>query len=619
MNLVYSNIHWYISYMAPAVEFSTVIEMFCNLTGKFSHDNRPILMYKVEGQYKNISYGDLRNTVEQFACGLATLGVQRGDHIALISENRPEWVVADMGMMMIGAVNVSIYPTLTPKQIEFILNDAGVKYAVVSNTLQLSKVLKVADDISSLKNIVIISNRGVQEDRRVTSYAHLLSDGTEFGKVHPGFLETEMRKTAPEDLLTIIYTSGTTGNPKGVMLTHKNLVSNMKSSASCIPFTPEDTVLSFLPLCHSYERMGGYYTAMSCGATIAYAESIDTVRENLLEVRPTAMPTVPRLFERMYNRIMKQVDESSFIKQKIFRWAVGVGCEYTRKKQSGTVSPFLSIQQKIADRLVFRSIKERIGGRMRFFVSGGAALAPELGEFFDAVGLMVIEGYGMTESSPAICVNRLDEYKFGTVGKPIPGVEVRIAGDGEILIKGPNVMKGYWNNPQATAEVIDVDGWLHTGDIGMFDEEGFLTITDRKKNIFVSSGGKNIAPQHIENLFMQSPLIEQCVLIGDGRMFLTALIVPNFDALKEYALKHNLRFSSQEELLILPEIYQHIEQEVAQVQQHLSSFERVRKFTILSKPFTIEDGEITPTMKVRRKIVEEEFKGLIEKMYEGLE
>ncbi|MEX0602052.1 MAG: long-chain fatty acid--CoA ligase, partial [Bacteroidota bacterium] len=381
----------------------------------------------------------------------------------------------------------------------------------------------------------------------------------------------------PGDLLTIIYTSGTTGNPKGVMLTHRNLVSNIIASGEVIPIGEDDTLLSFLPLCHSFERMAGYYTAMACGATVAYAESIESVRDNLLEVHPTIVTTVPRLFERIHGRILKQVDSSPRVRRNIFHWAVGVGREYAKAAKAHSISRGLELKHRLASKLVFSKLQARTGGRIRFFVSGGAALPKSLGEFFEAVGIRIIEGYGLTETSPVLSANRLDDYKFGTVGKPIPGVEIKIAGDGEILAKGPNIMKGYYNNPSATAEVIDAGGWFHTGDIGMFDPEGHLMITDRKKHLFVSSGGKNIAPQPIENLFLQSKYIDQFVLLGDGRMFLTALVVPEFEILKDWASVNKISWSSDDELVRRREVKQLLQTEIDLLQKDLPSFEKVRR------------------------------------------
>lgn len=604
--------------MSVAVTFETVAQMFDAVTRKYADESHPMLMQKVSGKYEGLMHSECRLLASQFGNGLASLGVRHGDMVALISENRTEWVVADMGMVQLGAVNVSIFPTSTARQIEFIFNDAGVTYAIVSNQLQLNKVLKIASETKTLKKIILISEKGVSEDDRIIYYSSVLRAGKDFAQQHPEFLSASSSRISPDDLLTLIYTSGTTGNPKGVMLTHRNLVSNMVAAAECIPFVHEDTLLSFLPLCHSYERMAGYYTAIACGATIAYAESIDSVRENLMEVRPTVVTTVPRLFERIHSRLMKQIGNEPPIRQKIFHWAVGVGRKYASARKGGGASPFLSLKHAVADALVFKKIRQRTGGRLKYFVSGGAALSKELGEFFEAVGIQILEGYGMTESSPVISVNRLEEYKFGTVGKPIPGVTVKIAGDGEILVKGPNVMKGYWQNPEATNEAIDPEGWLHTGDIGTFDEEGFLVITDRKKHLFVSSGGKNIAPQPIESLFLESKYIDQFVLIGDGRMYLTALIIPDFESLKEIALEQKLAHLSEEELVTRESIIRHFDTEIARMQVDLAPYERIRRFTLLPTPFTIESGELTPTMKVRRKVVHEKYKHHIDRMYEGV-
>jgi len=600
--------------MSVVKPFSTLTEMFDIVTSAFANSDRPALMHKVQGKYQGISYKELRRQVELFALGLASLGVKRNDKIGIISENRPEWVITDIAILSLGAVDVPLFPSLTAKQVEFCFSDAGVKFAVVSNQFQLNKILKIYDELKTLDKIIIINPYETKEPH-IIQFSKIYELGEKFKKENPDYLKDSLRLVKPADLATIIYTSGTTGNPKGVMLTHSNFVSNIIASASVLPVDHTDTILSFLPLCHSFERMGGYYTGFACGATIAYAESIDTVGENMLEVKPTFMTTVPRLFERIYSRVKKSVESSSPARRKIFNWAVNVGRKYAKAQKSGHIPLTLKMRQRLADRLVFHKLKERTGGRMRFFVSGGAALARELGEFFEAVGIKIIEGYGLTETSPVITVNRVDDYKFGTVGKPIPGVEVKIAEDGEILTRGPHVMKGYYNNRKATEETIDKDGWLHTGDIGVFDAAGFLVITDRKKHLFVSSGGKNIAPQPIENLFLTSKYIDQFVLIGDRRQFLSALIVPDFDAIKEYADAHKIPYASVTDLTKNEEIYKIIEQDIQALQRDLANYERVRKFILLDKPLTIEEGEITPTLKVRRGAIEERYAQLIESMY----
>ncbi len=605
--------------MAVQVQFTTIPQMFQKLTAKFESEARPVLLQKIEGKYVGITYSELRRRAELFAFGLASLGLKRGERVSITSENRPEWVVADQAVSALGGVTVPLYPTMTAKQNEYIFNDAGVRIAIVSNQFQLNKVLRVRENVPTLEKIILMVEKPGPLEPDVILFASVMENGEKFAHDNPDYVNASRAMVRPHDLLTLIYTSGTTGNPKGVMLTHDNLASNIVASAQVIDFGPKDLLLSFLPLSHSFERMAGYYTAMACGATVAYAESVETVAANMLEVRPTVVTTVPRLFERIYSRVMKQVDSGPMVKQKIFHWAVKVGKAYAGRKRKGkTVSPLLAVQHTIADRLVFTHLREKTGGRMRFFVSGGAALAREFGEFFEAAGIKIIEGYGLTESAPVIAVNRLHHYKWGSVGAAIPGVEVRIAEDGEILARGPNIMKGYWNNPEATNEVVDKEGWLHTGDIGHLDVEGFLCITDRKKHLFVSSGGKNIAPQPIENLFLSSKYIEQFMLIGDRRMYLTALIVPDFDALKEYADSHNIPYNDNIELTRHPAVNDLIESNIAQIQRDLANFERVRKFTLLDRQFTIEDGELTPTQKVRRKAIEERYKTIIESMYEGV-
>ncbi|MEK6650298.1 MAG: long-chain fatty acid--CoA ligase [Bacteroidota bacterium] len=602
--------------MSAEQPFTTIIEMYQDVTSRFASESRPFLLHKVDGEYRGITFSEYRRLVERFAGGIASIGISRGDRVGIIAENRPEWVVADMAIVGLGAIDVPVYPTLTPKQLEFIFNDAGVRAVIVSTQFQLNKVLKIRSDIPSLKHVILMTDRG-NEDTSVLGVSRLYELGDAYGQQHPGFFQASSAKVAPEDLFTIIYTSGTTGNPKGVMLTHRNMVSNILASASVIPFGPKDTFLSFLPLCHSFERMAGYYTAMSLGATVAYAESIDTVRDNLLEVHPTIVTTVPRLFERIHSRIIKQVDASPPARQRIFHWAVQVGKDFARARRRGKVPTGLRFKHALAAKLAYSKLQERTGGRIRFFVSGGAALPRELGEFFEAVGIIILEGYGLTETSPVLTANRLDDYRFGTVGKAIPGVELKIAEDGEILAKGPNIMRGYYNNPKATEEVIDKDGWFHTGDIGMFDSEGHLMITDRKKHLFVSSGGKNIAPQPIENLFLRSKYIDQFVLVGDGRMFCTALVVPEFEILKEFASSRAITFSSEAELATNIDVRKLFHDEIDRMQKDLPHFERVRKFELLATALTVESGEITPTMKVRRRIVEQKYSGLIEKMYEG--
>ncbi len=503
--------------MSLAVQFSTLTELFDRLTVRFANDTRPVLMNKVDGHYREVSYRELRKNVESLALGFSSLTIGRSDRVAIISENRPEWVYTDFALIALGAIDVPIYPTLTPKQLSYIFNDSGIKAAVVSNTLQLNKVLKIREDVPSLEYIIVMTESAADESKSIYSFSKILQRGAFTQKKHTTLFQQQLSQAVPDDVVTIIYTSGTTGNPKGVMLTHKNFVSNIYGAANVLSVDEHDTLLSFLPLCHTFERTAGYYIALSAGCTIAYAESIETVSTNMLEVHPTIMATVPRLFERMYTRILLQLETTTYAQQKLFQWAIRVGKEYMQAQRHGSADMILKAQYALAHKLVFTSFQKRTGGKMRYFVSGGAALAQPIGEFFEAMGLIILEGYGLTEAAPILAVNRLDDYKFGTVGKPLPGVEIKIADDGEILAKGVNIMSGYYHNKRETDETFSADGWFYTGDIGMFDTEGHLIITDRKKHLFISSGGKNIAPQPIENLFLQSPYVDQFVLVGDGR------------------------------------------------------------------------------------------------------
>ena len=602
--------------MSLAVQFSTLTELFDRLTVRFANDTRPVLMNKVDGHYREVSYRELRKNVESLALGFSSLTIGRSDRVAIISENRPEWVYTDFALIALGAIDVPIYPTLTPKQLSYIFNDSGIKAAVVSNTLQLNKVLKIREDVPSLEYIIVMTESAADESKSIYSFSKILQRGAFTQKKHTTLFQQQLSQAVPDDVVTIIYTSGTTGNPKGVMLTHKNFVSNIYGAANVLSVDEHDTLLSFLPLCHTFERTAGYYIALSAGCTIAYAESIETVSTNMLEVHPTIMATVPRLFERMYTRILLQLETTTYAQQKLFQWAIRVGKEYMQAQRHGSADMILKAQYALAHKLVFTSFQKRTGGKMRYFVSGGAALAQPIGEFFEAMGLIILEGYGLTEAAPILAVNRLDDYKFGTVGKPLPGVEIKIADDGEILAKGVNIMSGYYHNKRETDETFSADGWFYTGDIGMFDTEGHLIITDRKKHLFISSGGKNIAPQPIENLFLQSPYVDQFVLVGDGRMYCTALIIPDFSTLKEFARAAGIHYSSDTDLVERKEIKKLYTDEIARLQKDLPNYERVRRFELLAEPLSMENGEITPSLKVKRKVVEQKYAHLIEKMYQ---
>ena len=594
------------------MEAKTLVEMFQEVVKK--HGQKTSLMQKVEGEFKGFSYDEFGKRVKNFALGLASLGITHGDRIAMISENRPEWAISDFGILSLGATNVPIYPTITPQQIEYILKDSGSRLIIVSKPDLLEKILQIKDNLPALQKIICMDESETKKDYML-KFEDLYQMGKKFDKDHAGYFENALKKVMPDDLCGIIYTSGTTGAPKGVMLTHNNLLSNVMAAKQVIRVDETDTLLSFLPLCHSFERMAGHFLAICAGATIAYAESVETVADNLGEVRPTLMTSVPRLYEKIYGRVIENANAGSSLKQKIFWWAVNTGEKYVNAKTKGKISGGLNFKYNLATKLVFSKLQQRVGGRLRFFVSGGAPLPKEIAEFFYKAGILILEGYGLTETSPVITVNREEQFKFGSVGPAVPGVEVKIADDSEILTRGPHVMKGYYKNPEATAESIDKEGWLHTGDIGILDKEGMLYITDRKKNILVTSGGKNVTPATIENLLITSPYIEQVMVIGDKRNYLTALIVPSFPALQKYADENGISYSNVKELLTNDKIYAALDADVQNLTKDLARFEQVKKFTLMPKEFNIEDGELTPTLKVKRKVVSEKYADVINQMY----
>jgi long-chain acyl-CoA synthetase len=574
------------------------------------------LKVKRDGAWRAISSDEFRTAVEELSMGLRALGLEKGDRVAILSENRPEWAFADLATLTAGAIDAPIYATLTPPQILYVLNDSESKFLFVSSAAQMEKVRSIRAQAKHLQHVIRMDPQPMEgtlalEDVRAKGRAALAADKDAVRK--------RAAEVKPDDVATLIYTSGTTGDPKGVMLLHSNLVSNVLGSHKVLPsLGPQDTALSFLPLCHSFERMAGHYLMLEGGATIAYAESVEKVPENMGEVRPTIMCSVPRLYEKMYARVNEKVANDPPLRQKIFRWAIGVGREvFNRRIVGRELGPWLKLRFALADKLVFSKIKERTGGRLRLFVSGGAPLAREIAEFFGAAGLTVAEGYGLSETSPVITVNRPEAVRPGTVGKPLEGVEVKIAEDGEILTRGPHVMKGYYKKPEATAEAIDAEGWFHTGDVGFIDGEGCLTITDRKKDIIVTSGGKNIAPQPIENKMKTNRFFTEIVMVGNKRNFPAALIVPNFEQLEKWAGERGIAFGDRKQLVAKPEVVAFYQTLVSDLSTDLAQFERIKKIALLPQEFTLEAGEITPTLKVKRRFVEQKYQALIDAMYEG--
>ncbi len=595
--------------------YSNLAEMFYKTC-----DNSPQqtgMMYKTGGAFREIKREEMKAEVQKVAGGLASLGVKKGEKVILLSENRIEWAFCDYAILSNGAVTVPVYATLLPSHIRYIINDSDADIVIVSNAVQYQKIAEIRQEIPKVKKIVVFDPEDIPANE-VMTFDDLKKSGEAFLQKKPDYFTPIITELTRDDLATIIYTSGTTGEPKGVMLTHGNFLSNIEGGIQALPVDNRDTFLSFLPLSHVFERMVGHFLANYVSATIAYAESIEAVPQNLQEVKPTLMASVPRLFEKIYARVVESVEEGSGLKKKLFYWAIGVGKEVTAYRQKNQPLPGgLNFKFKIADKLVFSKLKERVGGRIRFFVSGGAPLSREIGEFFTAAGLLILEGYGLTETSPVISVNRLEKFKFGSVGIPLHNVEVKIAEDGEILTRGPHVMKGYYKKEAETKEAIDSEGWFHTGDIGIFDEDGFLVITDRKKNIIVTAGGKNVAPQKIEGKLVNSRYIEQAVVIGDKRKFCSALIVPTFETLEKFAKENDISFSSHKELCQHPKIIELIQKEVEAVNKDCASYESIKKFILVDQPFTIESGELTPSLKVKRKVVEKNYKDQIDALYEN--
>jgi len=595
------------------MNYSSLAEMFYKNCGRFAE--KVCYMSKEGGTYKSMTFGEVGAGVKRLAAGLASLGVSKNDKVVILSENCKQWAFFDYAILTNGAATVPIYPTLLSSQVKYITNNSDAKVVVVSNKVQFDKIKEVESQLSNVEKFIAIDSAGIEHPKMIP-YEELLKKGDEFLKTHPDYIDKSLAQLKRDDLATIIYTSGTTGVPKGVMLIHGNFLSNIEGSLQAIPVSETDSFLSFLPLSHVFERMVGHFSAFYIGASIAYAESVDTVAENLKEVKPTLMASVPRLFEKIYGRIMDSLEEGSPIKKKLFFWAIGVGKKVTEHKQRNQSLPGgLKFKNSIATKLVFSKLHERVGGRIRFFVSGGAPLSKEIGEFFTAAGLLILEGYGLSETSPVITANRLDKFKFGSVGFALNNVEVKIAEDGEILSRGPHIMKGYYKDEASTKEAIDPDGWFHTGDIGHFDEEGMLVITDRKKNIIVTAGGKNIAPQYIENLLITSRYIDQAVVLGDKRKYCCALLVPNVELLRKFADEKGLNNLATDELLGNPQVTELIGKEVENVCRELASYETIKKFALVENPFTIESGELTPTLKVKRNVVEERYKSTIDGFY----
>ena len=591
-----------------------MIETLCQipLNTLRSYEKPDQLLYKEKGRYFPISSREFYDRIRFIALGLRALGQTPGDKLVILSENRPDWVMTDFANLAVGGVTVPIYPTLMPEQVRYIIDDSEAKIVVCSTPELRARVEAVRSSLSSVAHFLSLEPN---TPAGFVSFEAVVEKGRRADASDPGAFELSVAAVRPDDVASIIYTSGTTGIPKGVLLTHRNFFSNTQALDAVTDFNAGDTILSFLPLSHVLERMTTF-SFLYKGATLAFAESIDTVAQNLLEVRPTIMVSVPRLFEKLYSRIMDSVLAGSAVKKKIFFWALRGGLEASRKAQQRTAAlfPRKSFRLRLAQKLVFSKILEKTGGRVKFFVAGGAPLSRDIAEFFHAVGLVILEGYGLTETSPVVACNTFTKIRFGTVGPVVPGVEVKIAVDGEILVRGPNVMRGYFKKEAETAEALS-GGWLHTGDIGHLDGEGFLVITDRKKDLIITSGGKNVAPQPIENLLKQSPYIGQAIVVGAGRKFISVLVVPNFEKLEAVARERGIPFVEAKDLCSRPDILAFVAAEIDRCTPGLAPYEKIKKFILLDREFEIERDELTPTLKVKRSRVEEKYKDRIDGLY----
>ncbi|HOW59415.1 MAG TPA: long-chain fatty acid--CoA ligase [Candidatus Omnitrophota bacterium] len=585
-------------------------KVFLNRASIFA--DKKALFYKVHGHYTGYyTWREWITRVRDTAMAIHSLGIRKSDHVGIFSENCPEWTFADLGCLCLGAVVVPIYPNSSEEDIRHIIEHARIKAVFVANDAQYQKILPY-QSMFLPGGISVFSSKEPKGDHAFLSW---LDKGRQYGLNHTGLFEQCVAHVGPDDLATIIYTSGTTGTPKGVMLTHRNLIANYQGSFQRIQIDETDSVLSFLPLSHSFERLAGYYFQAAYGVSIAYAENMTTVAEDIKKVRPTIVIAVPRFYEKMYVRIHEEAAKAPKWKRRIFEWAKRIAMRTAQmriRKQQVPLRFFLL--DLLAKCLILHRIKDALGGRIRFFVSGGAPLSKAMANFFYAIGVMILEGYGLTETAPVIAVNALDDFKFGTVGKVIPNIRAKIAEDGEILTAGPCVMKGYFNDPEATAGCLK-EGWFHTGDIGHFDEDGFLHITDRKKDIIVTAGGKNISPQKIENSILQDNLFSQVVVLGDKRPYLCALIVPHKEAVLQFASQHEWANLSYEEMLRHPVLNQWIRERLEAKMEGLANYETVKAFILLAREFSQGSGEMTPTQKIKRRVVMKEYQKEIDDLY----
>ncbi len=567
------------------------------------------------GIWEPMTYRQVGEAVREMANGLMALGIGRDDKISILSTTRLVWCLADIAGILGGFVTVPIYPSNLPEQVEYILANSRARLVFVENEEQWSKVAEVRKSLPDLSTVVLMEGSAQGRDGTI-DLAQLREQGRIFAREHPDALDRRTEEIRPEDDLTVIYTSGTTGPPKGVVTRHSNYAFVVTSAVEAVTVRRNETLLQFLPLAHSLGRLEHFLT-FDVMAVSAFARNIQTVGEDLALVRPEIMVSVPRLFEKFYARVLGMAEGEGGLKKAVFHWALGVGREASRRRQRREpVTGLLAWKYSLAGKLVFSKIRERMGGRLRFFISGGAPLAREIAEFLHAMDVLILEGYGLTEDSTVTAVNRIEHYKFGTVGKALPGTTIRIAPDGEILVKGPHVFKEYFGDPEATREAVDADGWLHTGDIGVLDEDGFLTITDRKKDIIVTSGGKNIAPQNIENLLKTDKFVSQVFAYGDRRKYITALITLSMEDLLPWAEQNGILEKDPDRLAKDPRVEAMMRVRIDALNRELASFEQVKRFVLLGTDFSQESGELTPTLKLKRKVVVRKYGALLDALYE---
>ena len=596
----------YIANETPVPE-STLTELFFDAVDRFG-EGPALQRFESADRIRDISYLETLEVVRRVRGGLAAHGLQKGDRAAILSENRPEWAFTDYACLCAGVVVVPLYPTLTVPQVSYILGDSGARLVFVSSGEQARKAIEAC--ASCPQEITVVAFDRTTEES-VEAWDDFLVSGETRDEAGLESLRAGALALRPEDVATVLYTSGTTGQPKGVVLTHNNVASNVRASEMFLEIGETDNTISFLPLSHILQRMVDYLFFWT-GCTIAYPRSLDTLIVDLKTARPTVVVSVPRIYEKIYNGVM----DARGLKKRLIDWATGVADQAADVRLGGgEIAGTLALRYRIADALVFSKVKEAVGGRLRFFVSGGGPLSPALNRFFYSIGLTILEGYGLTETSPVTNVNTDVDFRIGTVGKPVPSTEIRIGDDGEIFIRGPQVMKGYYNKPEETAQAIDADGWFATGDIGEIDADGFLRITDRKKDIIVTAGGKNVAPQPIENRLKTHPWVEQAVVVGDRRRYCSLLVVPAAGAIEELASKHGISWSSREELLQNPAVVAHVESELFGMLDDLASYERPKKVGLIAEEFNIENGLLTPTLKVKRQVVNERFADLIGRLY----